>query len=551
MKFTKNIYATMLLSLLMVSCELAAKTEIFIRVNQLGFLPGDIKSAVILSANELEGRKYSLVNSNGNAFVYENVVGSNLGQFGKFPYSYRIDFSDFKIVGKYYISIESKNSYSFEISNQVYNGLIESLMSFFKVQRCGYTEPLLHNVCHKADATSLIEDGVAINQQVDVTGGWHDAGDYVKFLNTTAVATYTLLFAFDFNNEKFSFDNNQNNVPDILEEAKIGLDWMLRSYIDEKKLITQVQDSRDQDVGWRLPENDPLGFDRPGYVGIGKNLIGIYSATMALAARIWKNTIHYDEFANKCLNAAVILYSHKDEVPDIDSSGTGKYIDNKFQGKLALGAIELFNTTGKVNYLNDAKRYADDAGPDYWWSWGDINAFSHYRLARYDLKYADYIKNSLEAFNQTKDKNLFGGGASYTWGTNNTFLGIALQNILWKKLTKDESFKELETFQRDFVLGRNQWGVCFISKVGNNYTKNFHHQVGYFNQNNLPGAVSAGPISKKAYNDYKIQFDRADKFIDFQTEDAVYRDDKNDYLSNEPSIVLNATAVFVFGNLAK
>lgn len=530
--------------------KLQAESEFYIRLNQIGFLPQDVKSAVILSYKELEGKRYLVKESKSNKSVFANKIKEKNTIYGSFKYTYNIDFSEVKANGEYFIEIDGKKSYTFAIGDDVYNNIAESLLDFFKVQRCGYTEPLMHDVCHIADATSIIDGKNKIDSKIDVTGGWHDAGDYVKFLNTTAYATYMLLFAYDFNENKFNFDNNKNNIPDILEEAKIGLDWMLRCYISDSKLITQVQDLRDHDVGWRLPEKDPLAFDRPAYVGIGKNLIGIYSATMGLASKIWKEKIRYPEFADQCLQIAEKLYANRNSVPDIDSSGSGMYIDKVFKGKLALGAIELFYATNKMNYYKDAVDYANSAGSDYWWSWGDINSLAHYRLAKFDLQFADYIKNNLELFNQNKDGNLFGKGTSLSWGTNNTLLGVTLQKILWKRLTNDAKFDTLASYQKDFILGRNPWGISLIYGKGKNFTTNFHHQIAKI-KGKLPGGFAAGPATKEFMKNYNIPYERPDQYSKFQTEDVFYRDDYMDYVTNEPTITANATAIFVFGNLKK
>ncbi len=256
-------------------------------------------------------------------------------------------------------------------------------MLFFQVQRCGPTHPLLHKPCHLSDVRKIY--GRADSSMVDLTGGWHDAGDYIKFLSTASFTTYMLLFSYEFDPEKFGFDNNENGDPDILEEAKVGIDWMLRCNYAEDTLVTEVQDLKDHEVKWRMPENDPLKYNRLGYVGIGKNQIGMYSAVMALASRIWLNRFSDTLFSKKCLNAAIEFYSIKNSVPNIDSSYSGFYQDKNYLGKLALGAIELYNATNYYNYLNDAVSFADSAGSDYWWSWGDIKFFS--RLQSCSCKY--------------------------------------------------------------------------------------------------------------------------------------------------------------------
>lgn len=552
MKNQERLIVLIILFLSFSNCQpnIHAEPEIFIRFNQLGFLPKDVKSAVVLSNNKLEGKHYSIKNVRGDQSALTNSFRNNLGSFGSFNYSYRIDFSGIKSVGEYYFLVGQQRSNTFKVSESVFNGIADSLLEFFKVQRCGYTNPFLHEVCHISDAAHLIDGKRTIDRKVDVTGGWHDAGDYVKILNTTAFSTYMLLFSYDFDSSKFSSDKNRNSVPDILEEAKVGLDWMLRAYYDKNKLITQVQDLRDHDVGWRLPEKDAVGFDRPAYVGMGKNLIGIYSATMALAYRIWNNKLNYPEYANQCLTAAQNLYSIYKEAKDVDSSGSGVYLDKTFEGKMALGAVELYLATNKSNYLHDATVFADSARSDYWWSWGNINSLAHYRLGKIIPKYGDYILKNLEEFNRKKNDNLFGKGVALSWGTNVTLLGISLQNILYKKLTNDNRFDSVSVFARDYILGRNQWGISFISDFGKNSTKSFHHQIAYF-KGRLPGGFSAGPATKEFVEKAKIPFDKSDKYSRFQTHDSYYRDDRNDYITNEPTITGNATAIFVFGAVSK
>jgi len=520
-------------------------SQVYIRVNEVGFLPDENKTAIVLSSTNLDGREFVVKNLQGK-IANRGLIGLPVGSYSNFPFVYKLDFSPLRTPDNYFIQIANYKSHDFLVSTKAYESIVDSVLLFFKVQRCGYTSPYLHDICHIADATSFIENGKETKRQIDVTGGWHDAGDYTKFLNTTAFSTYMLLFAYEFNPHKFGFDNNFNNIPDILEEAKIGLDWLIRASYNYK-FVTQVQDEDDQSVGWRLPEDDPLQFDRPAFIGVGKNLIGIYVATMSLASRIWKDKLKYDRFADKCLTMAENYYSLKDKVPDIANAGTGVYVDKNFEGKMALGAVELYNSTKRSELLTDAKIYADSAKSDYWWSWGDINTLAQYKLAHYDRKYIKYIQQNLEHFNETANKSVFGRGAEATWGTNNAIMGIVLQEILYEKLTDSKTFKKLAIEQRDYILGRNPWGVSFIANIGEVHTKNFHHQVAYFNNGKIPGAIAAGPIPKSILESRNIKFEKTDRFAKFQTDSLVYIDDRMDYLSNEPTISSNATGVFIFG----
>lgn len=542
-----NLIKHILIILFLFTTQSCAKSEVFIRVSQVGFAKNDIKIAVILSTIELDGNTFKIIDSKNKVIEFKDIIGSDKGEFGNFKHSYEIDFSKFEKEGSYKIEVQSYLSLKFKIGENLFTPIVKELMKFFPVQRCGYTNPSEHEVCHVADATSLFDGTKILAETIDVTGGWHDAGDYVKFLNTTAVTTYTLLFAYEFDNEKFGFDFNKNGVPDILEEAKIGLDWMLRAQTDDDRFITQVQNLQDHDVGWRLPENDPLAFNRPAYIGIGKNLIGIYSATMALASRIWNNKLNHPEFSEKCLEAAEKYYCIKDDVVDVDSSGTGQYLDKSFEGKLALGAIELYEATKEPKYLSDAKRYGVEAGSEYWWSYGNISTFAHFKLTKYDPSFISFIEQGLVFFNSNRNSKLFGETVTLGWGSNVTQSGTAIQAMLYAKSTKNNKFDSLNISVRDYLLGKNQWGISFVSKTGTIYSRHFHHQVSDIKKIKLPGGFAAGPTSKNSLESYQLPFAKRDKYARFQTEFAYYRDDKMDYVTNEPTIIGNAMAILLFG----
>jgi len=545
----KSFLLLLFFSLLQCSSEIISSSDVYFRINQVGYLNNEPKSAVILSNKNFLNKKFYIVSVNENEEVLEGKISKNFGQYASFKYSYQIDFSRVFKTGRYKIKLDEYVSPSFEVGEINYDEMTTALLDFFKVQRCGYTSPYLHKVCHIADATSLIIDGKQTDEKLDLTGGWHDAGDYTKFLNTTALATYMLIFSYEFDPIKFGFDENKNGAPDILEEAKVGLDWLLRCNYQNKLLVTQVQDLRDHDVGWRMPENDTLRFDRPAYLGIGKNLIGIYVSALAIGARVWRDKFYMDDFADNCLTVAENFYSLRNSVPDLDSTGTGAYLDKTFNGKLALAAIEMFKTTNRKTFLEQAKNYADLAGADYWWSYGDISSLAHFRISEFDIKYADYIKMSLNNYKKNSLKYVFSNGVSFGWGANNTLLGITLKNILYKKITSSNEFDTLAAQQRDYVLGKNPWGICFVSGFGFRSSKNLHHQVRFFT-NKLPGGFAAGPVSKKNFESYSIPLENSNADKQFQDENAVYFDEKNDYLTNEPTIVANATAIFVMGNLS-
>ncbi len=541
----KTIFFFALIIFLLLTTYSYSQNHIYIRANQVGYLPNDLKTAIVFSEGPISNLKFEVKSLTNNRMAFNSYLQQSKLSYSKFRYCYYADFSKLTSVGNYKIVVDGINSYPFKIGGKIYNKVVDSLMLFFKEQRCGPTNPILHKPCHLSDVSRLIGDKTH-KGGVDLTGGWHDAGDYIKFLSTTAYTTYMLIFSYEFDKSKFDFDDDKDGIPDVLEEAKVGLDWLLRCNYSKYKLVTQVMDLRDHEVGWRLPEKDTLQYDRPGFVGIGKNQIGIFAATMSLASRVWAEKFKKYDFAKQCLDAAENLYSIRNNVPNIDTSGTGMYRDNTFWGKLALGAVELYLTTHQQKYLDDAVTYADSAGSDYWWSYGNINSLADYRLSKIYPRFSKYILNNLISFNLNKDSAIFNTGLPYSWGTTNALLGVSLQAILYKNLTGNNYYDSLAFDQRDFVLGRNPWGLSFIYNIGSDFPKHLHSQVAFFNSGYLPGALSAGPAPEYILKQYQIKHENY-KYDFFNSEDVKYFDDWGNYITNEPTIIGNATAVFVFG----
>jgi len=193
-----------------------------------------------------------------------------------------------------------------------------------------------------------------------------------------------------------------------------------------------------------------------------------------------------------------------------------------------------------------AYEYGNKAGSDFWWSVGDINSLAHYKIALHNPDFAKYIYQNLKQYRKTSNESFLREGSEYSWGTTNSFLGVSLQSILYKKLTSSNEFDSLNIYQRDYILGRNPWGISFVYNIGTNFVKNLHSQVAFFNNGYLPGALTAGPSPSNLLENYKIQRMNND-YNKFNSDEVKYFDDRMDYITNEPTIAGNATALFVFG----
>jgi endoglucanase len=130
-------------ALLGLTCATALPQSVFLRTNQLGFLRNDPKRGVLLSRENLSGKSFEVVRIPSDSAVYRAAVGPGEGRYGKFAYSYPVEFSAVADPGLYRLRIQGENSYPFAVGDTLYNRLVDSLMLFFRVQRCGDTSPLL------------------------------------------------------------------------------------------------------------------------------------------------------------------------------------------------------------------------------------------------------------------------------------------------------------------------------------------------------------------------------------------------------------------------
>ncbi len=412
----------------------AAENEIHLRANQLGYRPGDPKIAIAVSNDNLP-KNFSVVAPGENKIVFHGTTKMLPGEtWGQFSHHAELDFSSLKKPGKYFLDIGGAKSFPFVIRGKVYADLPDQLLEFMRQQRCGYN-PWLDAICHSFDGRTAY--GPMTNGTfLDCSGGWHDAGDLLKYLLTSGNATAQMLLAYQLGHpllggegrgegERFADRFNAlgqlgaNGIPDILDEAKWGLDWMLKLHPQRDQLWHQVADDRDHQ-GWRLPQNETVdygwgaGKERVVYFADGQpqglkdyqsestgvaNLAGRYAAAMALAYQIWKkeeergrsrprvhkdikslggsrNDSHADEnvrapfFAEQCLRAAIEVYElgrAKEGVQQGNSYGAPyRYAETTWADDMEWGAAELFRATGDQCYIDDARRYAQLANTDTW-----------------------------------------------------------------------------------------------------------------------------------------------------------------------------------------
>lgn len=537
----------------------------WLRVNQVGYLPDDPKIAILSSATPLRG-EFSVGD-------FRADIGLDLGAWGPFAHNYRLDFSGVRGPGRYRVQFGDVRSPEFAIGPDAYGDVPGKLLDFLRLQRCG-ENPVTGEKCHQADGIDTVT-----GQRVDVRGGWHDAGDRLKHMITTTYCVAALLLADRFAAAK--------------QEGLYGADLVRRLHPDPDTIYVQIGDDRDHlppNTLWHDDQSDygwGKGGPRPAWRATGKpegpkyknestglaNLAGRAAAAMALAGDI--------ETARSMYKLAVANPGVAMSVP---VRAPYYYGESSYHDDLAWAAAELYFATGEQEYLEQAIQAADAAGVSPWMGkdrhghyeffpyvylgqWRLHQALSQL-LARSDVgtsadsqqagqqrldpetiaaareRLAGYYRTGLERVRERAVTNPYRLGTPLVWCSTNDVIAFATQAQLYEQMTGDKQFRTLAAEARDWIFGRNPWGVSMVIGVPRNdpatggRSSSRPHHLFYKLIEHLPvGGLVDGPVYKDINDSLKFDDWGVDEFARFQSEQGgVYHDAFADFSTNEPII---------------
>jgi hypothetical protein len=270
-----NLRQAFLLVFACFVCNFAkAQQNAWIRINQLGYTPAGKKVAVWGGKSIRQLRSFEIKNAQTGKTVYVHPVGKDYGAYGPFVQSFRLDFSSMQDTGRFFVQAGDVKSPTFRIARDVYKGAADFVLRYMRQQRTLFN-PFLKDSCHTHDGFALYAGKVGIpdSSHIDAGGGWHDASDYLQYATTSANATFHLLAAYrDFPKvfgdlKQANGLDGKNGRADVLDEAKWGLDWLLKMHPKANQMYNQIGDDRDH-ASMRMPKEDPYygrGFERPVY----------------------------------------------------------------------------------------------------------------------------------------------------------------------------------------------------------------------------------------------------------------------------------------------
>ena len=544
----------------------------WIRINQLGYRNNDLKVAVLLSKKSLNLNSFKVVDaiSGKTVMTFHKVIKTKA--LDPFQGCYRLPFTDLNKSGVYRIIAGKDVSPEFRIAGDVYDGTADFLLNYMRQQRCGYN-PYIKDSCHTHDGYEIYGKP-GDSAHINVTGGWHDAADYLQYVTTSANATYQMLFAYSENPAAFDDKYLSNGLPgsdglpDILNEIRWGLDWLLKMNPEPGIMYNQIADDRDH-IGFRLPDQDTANYgkgrERPVYFCTGKpqglfkyqnrttgiaSTAGKFSSAFAKGAEVYNN---FDpEFSKLLLNRAISAFSFGLENPGVCQTAPGTapyfYEEDNWVDDMELAAIELYNLTKESKYLDYSLEFGRKEIVTPWigadtahhYQWYPFVNMGHIAVARQQKKqneseFAGYMKKGLELTEIKAERNPFHVGIPFIWCSNNLIAAIVTQAHLYAEITGDNSFAELEAAHRDWLFGCNPWGTSMIVGLPENgdFPSNSHSSY-VVKGGQVYGGLVDGPVYPAIFNSLKyIYLSKKDEYAQFQTRLAVYHDDFADYSTNE------------------
>jgi hypothetical protein len=557
------------------------KTASWIRINQLGYLPQGTKAAVWASKENRPISSFHLVDVATGKIVFTGKAGAAFGAYGPFQQSYRLNFSAFKKPGRYYLEAGQARSPEFVISDTAYKGSADFCLRYMRQQRTGFN-PFLKDSCHTRDGYTLYGP-MPDSTHIDVVGGWHDATDYLQYATTSANATYHLLMAYrDFptaftDTKQANGLHGKNGIADVMDEAKWGLDWLLKMHPRPDWMFNQIADDRDH-ISLRMPALDSQygrGYERPVYFINGEpqqrgkflnNTKGTsstaakLSSAFSLGATLLKQS--NQSYSQLLYDKATTAYQYALIKPGVTQTASVKapyiYAEDNWVDDMELAAAQL-------NKLSDAYSYAQQEPMTPWlgkdtahhYQWYPFINLGHFELAKRSTgteraTVVEYYQQGLEAVWQKAKQNAFHRGVPFIWCSNNLTTSLAIQGIWYKQLTGDSRYDALTQANIDWLFGMNPWGTSMVYGLPSWGDTPVDPHSAFTHLKNYPidGGLVDGPVYGSIYgNLIGIKLYNEDEYAPFQSSLVVYHDDYGDYSTNEPTMDGTASLIYLLAAL--
>jgi endoglucanase len=480
------------------------------------------------------------------------------------------DFSGLRREGKFFLEVPGVGkSWTFAVGRNVYEHTYFLAMRGFYGQRCGTAVDLgqgfpgySHPACH---LHGEFHPSSGLRGPRENIGGWHDAGDYGRYMVNSGVATGTLLWAWEIYGPRLQrvqlgIPETGNGTPDILNEARWNLEWMLK--MQDADGGAWHKQTSEHFPGFIAPDKDTLPSE---VIGTGSApykstcATADLAAVAAIAARVYKP---FDaKFAAQTLDAARRAWAWTQKYPNVvfrNPRGitTGEYGDSNCLDERLWAAVELWRTTGEADYhqffLAHYSEYFPslDSPPSENWSSLGPMALRSYALSQRkdtDAKAQTAIRERMLAaaraiVNETPANpyHVSLQAKDYVWGSNGIAAQYGMDLLIADAIAPNAEFVNTARDNLHYLLGRNTFSLCWVTHVGEHSVQHPHHRPSASGeqQGPWPGLLAGGPNAG-----------RQDPVLAALPKDLpparVYADETASYASNEIAINWQAALVFL------
>lgn len=535
-----------------------------IKVDQVGY-PLDGPKVALVSA---PAKTFEVRNSDDGKVVFQGSIGPARFDADSGDTVEAADFSELRKPGEYYIDIPGVGrSWDFRVGQNVFERTYYLAMRAFYGQRCGTAVNLgpefpgySHAACH---LHGEFHPSSGATGERDNIGGWHDAGDYGRYMVNSGVTTGTLLWTWELFGPKIraiplNIPETGNGTPDILNEVRWNLKWML-SMQDTDGGAWHKQTST-YFSGFIPPDQDHLPSE---VIGTGSAPYKSTCATAdlaavgAIAARVYQP---FDaEFSARALDAARRAWQWTERYPNVTFKNppgisTGEYPDANCADERLWAAVELWRTTGEAAYqeyfLNHYAEYLGEFDMPPGDNWSDLApmALESYLLSERkgaDAKARSAIRDRLliaahriAASTQAHPYRVSLNTTDYKWGSNGVAADYGMELLIANQVAPDREFVDAARDDLHYLLGRNTFSISWVTQVGEHSVQHPHHRPSASTKLPWPGLLSGGPNAG-----------RQDAVLARLPKDLppakVYADQQASYASNEIAINWQAPLVFL------
>lgn len=504
-----------------------------ILTNQVNYFPQLEKKATLLS-DQTSSVSFSLLDESGKTvFTGDSSV---LGEDADSGDSVHVlDFSKFQEPGTYTLEADGQKSRSFSIGGTAYySGMLYDALNYFYQNRSGIaiesqfitsgdSTSLARAAGHSNDTARITTDWDDLNSNggtQDVTGGWYDAGDHGKYVVNGGISLWMMQNQYEHAKQKgdtsayedgtMSIPENNNGYPDLLDEARWEMEWMLKMIVQDGEYADMAY-HKVHDIKWTAlgmtPADDTLErILKPPTTCATLNL----AACAAQASRLWRDLD--SDFSKQCLDAAEAAYAAAKKHPDLyapidQSIGGGPYGDDDATDEFYWAAAELYLTTGDSSYQKDMKAsdwYLDvpttlkggesvDTVASF--DWGHTAALGSISLSLYPdqlgkdaEKLSDAFSEAADTYLQLEDKQGYGqpyaastisssdSDNGYVWGSNSFVIDNAIILAYAYDLTDNTDYLNGAATAMDYLLGRNPVDYSYVTGYGTHAVQYPHHR---------------------------------------------------------------------------